>query len=165
MSTENPKEQAGRMKPPMHLLSPSAMQATACALGHGAAKYQPRNYRMAGINATTYVGAILRHAAAWNDGEDLDPESGLSHVAHVAACCDIILDSLSCGMMNDDRSKKPTPAEARARMANSVLREVTPGKPIPVPNPAYQDVPFEEIRGTFEQGKFRTHLVTSQDHV
>lgn len=105
--TENPKEQAGRKKCPMHLLSPSAMRETAWALGSGAAKYGPRNYRTAGVNATTYVGAIMRHLSAWNDGEDLDPESGLSHIAHVSACCDILLDTMACDMMNDDRSKKP----------------------------------------------------------
>ena len=38
--------------------------------------------------------------------EDLD-ESGLSHIAHVSACCDILLDCMATGMMNDDRSKKP----------------------------------------------------------
>lgn len=105
--TENPKESAGRKKCPMHLLSPSAMRETANALGHGATKYKARNYRTAGVNATTYVGAILRHLSAWNDGEDLDPESGLSHIAHVAACADILLDTMACGMMNDDRSKRP----------------------------------------------------------
>lgn len=106
-TTENPKESAGRKKCPMHLLSPSAMRETANALGSGAAKYGPRNYRETGVNATTYVGAILRHVTAWNDGEDLDPESGFSHIAHVSACCDILMDTLACGMMNDDRSKKP----------------------------------------------------------
>ena len=104
---ENPKESAGRKKCPMHLLSPSAMRETANALGHGAVKYKARNYRTAGVNATTYVGAILRHITAWNDGEDLDPESGLSHIAHVAACADILLDTMACGKMNDDRSKHP----------------------------------------------------------
>ena len=107
-STPNPKEAAGRAKCPMHLLSPSAMRETANALGSGAAKYGPRNYRVAGVNATTYVAAILRHITAWNDGEDNDPESGLSHVAHVSACCDILLDCAETGMLNDDRSKLPT---------------------------------------------------------
>lgn len=85
------------------------MSETAWALGYGAfsKKYGPRNYRTAGVNATTYVGAIMRHLSSWNDGEDLDPESGLSHIAHVSACCDILLDTMACGMMKDDRSKKP----------------------------------------------------------
>lgn len=106
-ATPNPKEAAGRAKCPMHLLSPTAMRETANALGSGAAKYGPRNYRAAGVNATTYVAAILRHITAWNDGEDNDPESGLSHIAHVSACCDILLDCAATGMLNDDRSKHP----------------------------------------------------------
>lgn len=139
MSTENPKEQAGRQKCPMHLLSPSAMRETANALGSGARKYGARNYRTSGINATTYVGAILRHITAWNDGEDNDPESGLSHIAHASACADILLDCMATGMMNDDRSKKP-----------------------PRTNPAYTDAPREEIRGELRDGKFVTWLETNE---
>ena len=104
--TENPKEAAGRIKAQLHLLSPSAMTEIAKVLQHGAEKYGARNYRDTKINATTYVSAIMRHLLAWNDGEDLDPESGLSHIAHVAACCDILLDTAACGMLTDDRSKK-----------------------------------------------------------
>jgi hypothetical protein len=84
------------------------MTETAKVLQHGADKYGARNYRDTKINATTYVSAIMRHLLAWNDGEDLDPESGLSHIAHVAACCDILLDTAACGMLTDDRSKKLT---------------------------------------------------------
>jgi hypothetical protein len=106
--TENPKEAAGKVKAQLHLLSPSAMTETAKVLQHGANKYGARNYRDTKVNATTYVSAIMRHLLAWNDGEDLDPESGLSHIAHVAACCDILLDTAACGMLTDDRSKKVT---------------------------------------------------------
>ena len=130
MNTENPKEQAGRQKCPMHLLSPSAMRETANALGHGAAKYQPRNYRGAGINATTYVGALLRHIVAWNDGEDLDPESGLSHIAHASACCDILLDCMATGMMNDDRSKL-TPCSPGGDALAETLARLLPLPPVP----------------------------------
>jgi hypothetical protein len=34
---------------------------------------------------TRLVGAVLRHTFAWMRGESIDPESGLSHLAH-AAC-------------------------------------------------------------------------------
>jgi hypothetical protein len=38
------------------------------------------------------VGAALRHIHAFNDGEDNDPESGLSHIDH-ALCCLMFLSN------------------------------------------------------------------------
>lgn len=65
------------------------------------------NWRRTGVCASTYVHAILRHLNAWRDGEDLDPESGRSHIAHVACCCNILLDAAACGTLDDDRNKRP----------------------------------------------------------
>ena len=101
---ENPKEANGRAKCPMHLLPPVFMRQTAEALAHGASRYGAFNWRRAGINATTYVAAIMRHLTAWQDGEDNDPDSGLSHIAHIAANAAIVLDAANVGMMNDDRA-------------------------------------------------------------
>ena len=72
-------------------------------LAHGAAKYGRRNWRLSSILATTYVGAIRRHLNAWADGEDLDPDSGKSHLAHIRACCAVVMDAQDCGTMDDDR--------------------------------------------------------------
>ena len=49
----------------------------------------------------------MRHLNAWRDGEDLDPESGLSHIAHIATSCNILLDAAACGTLQDDRNKRP----------------------------------------------------------
>ena len=103
---DNPKEQAGQAKCPMHLLPPEALRQVAEVLKHGADKYGAWNWREAGINASTYIAAINRHLSAWQDGEDLDPESGESHIAHVAACCAILMDAGGIGMVNDDRSRR-----------------------------------------------------------
>jgi hypothetical protein len=32
-----------------------------------------------------YYAAALRHLPAWRGGEELDPESGLTHLAHALA--------------------------------------------------------------------------------
>lgn len=109
--TDNPKEAEGAKKCPMHLLPTAFTTQTAYALQHGAHKSGPNktgygewNWRDAGIHATTYIGAIMRHLAAWQDGEDID-ESGYSHIAHIAASCAIILDAQKVGMLVDDRKK------------------------------------------------------------
>jgi hypothetical protein len=71
-------------------------------------QYGAYNWRRTGVCATTYVAAIMRHLNAWRDGEDLDPESGISHIAHIACSCNILLDAQHCDTLQDDRYKKPT---------------------------------------------------------
>jgi len=41
-----------------------------------------------------YMSALLRHFCAWAEGakDNIDPDSGLPHVAHALACAMIILD-------------------------------------------------------------------------
>lgn len=72
-------------KPMMELLSPKWLTAVATVLTFGARKYAADNWRK-GLKQRRLVGAAMRHLNAYNDGEDLDPESGLSHLAH-ASCC------------------------------------------------------------------------------
>ena len=102
----DPKGAVGATKCPMHLLPPAALREVAWVHGHGAEKYGPYNWRESKVNATTYVAAILRHLAAWSEGEDLDPESGRSHIAHVATSCNILIDAAACGKLIDDRVKR-----------------------------------------------------------
>lgn len=108
MNTVNdPKGEAGAKKAPMWLLPPVALEQTAWVHKLGNDKYGPFNWRKTGVCATTYVSAIMRHLNAWRDGEDLDPESGISHIAHIATSCNILLDAAACGTLQDDRNKRP----------------------------------------------------------
>lgn len=59
--------------------------AAARALTFGASKYGRNNFK-GGIDYTRILGAALRHLKAWNEREDNDPESGLSHLDHAIAC-------------------------------------------------------------------------------
>lgn len=102
----NPKEAIGATKDPLHLLPPTASAATARVLKFGAERYSPWNWRHTRVNATTYVAAMRRHLDRWLDGEDIDPESGESHIAHVAASCNIMLDAEAFGNLADDRPPK-----------------------------------------------------------
>jgi hypothetical protein len=77
----------------------------------GADKYGPWNWRETGVCASTYVNAILRHLNAWRDGESLDPESGITHLAHIACSANILMDAEYCGKLQDDRNKRPTKDE------------------------------------------------------
>ena len=67
------------------LLPGEALHEIARALTYGAKKYEPRNWEH-GIAYSRVFAALQRHLWAWWNGEDEDPESGLSHLAH-AGCC------------------------------------------------------------------------------
>ena len=71
-------------KPPLTLVSKTFIWMVARILGFGAKKYARGNW-MRGMMFSEVLDGILRHLTAWNDGEDNDPESGMSHLAH-AAC-------------------------------------------------------------------------------
>lgn len=59
--------------------------AAARALTFGASKYGRNNYK-GGIDYTRVLAAALRHLKSWNEREDNDPESDLSHLDHAIAC-------------------------------------------------------------------------------
>lgn len=103
----DPKCDAGAKKTPLHLLPPGACADTAKVMALGASRYGPWNWRTHQIKRSTYVGAIKRHLDAWWGGEDLDPESGITHIAHIAASAMIVLDALEHGTIEDDRPPKP----------------------------------------------------------
>lgn len=103
----DPKQAAGSKKTPLGLIPAPAMEEIANVLKLGASKYGEYNWRKTKVATNTYVHAILRHLNAWRDGEDLDPESTRSHIAHIAAGCCILLDAEACGTLIDDRVKRP----------------------------------------------------------
>lgn len=58
-------------------------------LEFGAKKYSSQNWRVgSGFSWTRVLSSLLRHTFAWARGEDLDPESGLSHLSHMG--CNVI---------------------------------------------------------------------------
>ena len=103
----DPKGAAGALKTPLGLIPSYAMEQTALVHQLGAQKYGPYNWRRTGVCASTYVNAIIRHLNAWRDGETVDPESSISHLAHVACSCNILLDAGFCGTLKDDRDITP----------------------------------------------------------
>lgn len=71
-------------KLPLWLVPVAFIRALARALQYGARKYASNNWRK-GMNYSEPYSAMLRHLTAWNEGEALDPESGLSHLDHACA--------------------------------------------------------------------------------
>lgn len=86
----------------MELLSVPALTAIAEVLTFGAGKYDPHNWRK-GFEWSRLYGAALRHLLAHMDGENTDPETGLSHLAHLGCCVVFLLEHERCKLGTDDR--------------------------------------------------------------
>ena len=73
-------------KPRLYLLPPHTLVEVGKVLTFGAAKYDEHNWKKLDNLQNRYTGAALRHIFAHMAGEELDPETGLDHLAH-ALCC------------------------------------------------------------------------------
>jgi hypothetical protein len=89
-------------KPPLSLLDPYALTEVAKVLAFGAGKYDKHNWRR-GISYSRLMDAALRHLMDFNNGEDLDPESKLSHIAHASCCLMFLLWMVQHRSDLDDR--------------------------------------------------------------
>lgn len=94
-------------KAPMTLLSREALEQIALVMEFGRQKYAAHNWRQ-GFTWSRPLSAALRHLMAFNDGEDKDPESGLSHLAHAACCIMFLLEFEKTHPDLDDRWKPTT---------------------------------------------------------
>lgn len=92
-------------KAPLSLIPTCALVAEARVMGFGAKKYGRFNYR-GGMDWSRLIDASLRHITAFSDGEDNDPESGLSHLAHARSCLGMLLDYVENNLGTDDRCKQ-----------------------------------------------------------
>jgi hypothetical protein len=62
-------------------LDPGAILAVAEVAGFGATKYARYNF-LKGYDWSLSYDAMQRHLMLWYSGEDVDPETGMSHLAH-----------------------------------------------------------------------------------
>lgn len=99
----NPKHAAGAARPNYRHVPASGLYAVGKVMDLGAAKYGPFNWRSTGLCLQTYIDAIRRHTDALAGGQNIDPESGESHMAHVAACALLVLDCIDRRNLVDDR--------------------------------------------------------------
>lgn len=89
-------------KEPMDLLPYSALKGTSRVLAYGANKYARHNWRK-GFDWSRLIAAAMRHLHAFNDGENVDPESELPHLDHAACMLMFLQAHYTEGLGNDDR--------------------------------------------------------------
>lgn len=105
----NPKDMVGVRKAPMSTVSGAVLAELGVAMLEGASKYGRHNYRVVGVSAAVYYDATMRHLIGWWEGEDVDPDSGLSHVTKAIASLVVLRDAMIQGKFNDNRPPRSQP--------------------------------------------------------
>jgi len=100
---ENPKQSCGRSKVPMSCVPAPVLMEVGAAMLEGAVKYGRHNYREAPVVMSDYYDATMRHMMQWWEGEDLDQDSGLSHITKAIATLVVLRDAMMFGTCEDDR--------------------------------------------------------------
>lgn len=102
----NPKDSVGIKKAPLSTVSAPVLFEIGLAMLEGARKYGRHNYRVSGVRGSVYYDAFMRHVASWWEGEDIDQDSGLSHITKAMTCLVVLRDSMIRENWVDDRPPK-----------------------------------------------------------
>lgn len=121
-------------KAPIHLIPKESLEAMAYAFGYGAKKYSAHNFKK-GIQLSRLFSSLMRHAIAFNNGEDVDSESGLPHTFHLLANAAMIEFMRVNRPEMDDRYKEDGSCKAEFRLAikevmndySDILEKLTSG--------------------------------------
>lgn len=81
ISAQASRANAGKLR--YSMVDPLFLTELTKVLEFGAQKYERDNWKK-GFKYQSVIDSIERHLLAFRQGEDLDPESGLLHLAHVA---------------------------------------------------------------------------------
>lgn len=99
----NPKDAVGVKKAPISTVSGAVIAELGLAMLEGARKYGRHNYRVAGVRGSVYRDAAWRHLNKWWEGQDVDPDSGLSHITKAIASLMVLRDAMIFNNWTDDR--------------------------------------------------------------
>lgn len=102
----NPKDKVGVKKVSPSRVSQRVIMEMALGMLEGDRKYGGHNYRVAGVLASVYIDATMRHLMQWWEGENIDPDSGLSHISKALSSLAVLCDAIHNGMLTDDRPPK-----------------------------------------------------------
>lgn len=119
----NPKDGFGVRKWRQYATVPvTVMWEVGVGMLEGAFKYGRHNYRVAGVRASVYVDAAKGHIDQWWEGEDIDKDSGLSHITKAICSLVVLRDAMIQNMLNDDRPPKANLDRVRGEMQTAVDR-------------------------------------------
>ncbi|ANF26016.1 dATP/dGTP diphosphohydrolase domain-containing protein [Stutzerimonas stutzeri] len=119
----NPKDLLGMQKAPMSTVPARVMAEVGVAMFEGAAKYGRYNFRAVGVRASVYYDATMRHLMDWWEGQDIDPDSGMSHITKAITSLVVLRDSMIQGNWSDDRPPHSPEFYAELNQKVAALRE------------------------------------------
>ena len=111
----NPKDSVGIKKAPLSVVPTQVIHEIGLGMLEGAMKYGRHNYRVAGVRASVYYDATMRHLNQWWEGEDIDRASQLSHITKALSSLSVLRDSMLQENWVDDR---PPPVKNKDWMEN-----------------------------------------------
>ena len=129
----NPKDGIGVAKRPMSYLPALVLQECGVAMMEGGLKYGAYNWRVAGLRASIYFDATFRHVMDWWEGEDIDPDSGVSHITKAITGLMAIRDSMIYGNWVDDRPPANPNHEAHRQALQATVDALREKHPEPIP--------------------------------
>lgn len=103
MEKVNPKAVLGRQKRQSQFTPIAVLNEVHDGMTEGAEKYGAYNWRETKIQMSDYFDSTIRHMTAWFDGEDLDPDSQISHISKTIAGLFVLRDAMITGNCLDDR--------------------------------------------------------------
>jgi hypothetical protein len=129
----NPKDAIGMAKWRVSTTIPqTVIWEVGVGMMEGAMKYGRHNYRVAGVRASVYVDAAKGHIDQWWEGENLDADSGLSHITKAICSLVVLRDAMIQDMLTDDRPPKGKLAQVRSEM-QVIMNTLREKYPDPVP--------------------------------
>ena len=99
---EGVKNDSGKVR--LDLIPPEVIFALGDILTKGAEKYEERNWEK-GMKWGRVYGALMRHLWTWWSGDNLDKETGKSHLWHAACCIAFLITYEERKIGEDDRKK------------------------------------------------------------
>lgn len=103
----NPKDALGAAKWRQFMTVPrQVLWELGVAMLEGALKYGRHNYRASGVRASVYLDAAYGHLDQFCEGEDIDKDSGLSHITKAMASLAVLRDAMMNDFWVDDRPPK-----------------------------------------------------------
>lgn len=93
---------AGKPKLSRIFDAPHALEGASRVLEYGDQKYDRGNWRK-GLLWSEVMDSMLRHVAAFNSNQDVDPESGLPHTDHILCNALFLAQYFREGTGVDDR--------------------------------------------------------------
>lgn len=117
----NPKDAVGIKKWRQFTTVPLTVLAEiGVGMLEGARKYGRHNYRVAGVRSSVYVDASIGHIVQYWEGEDIDQDSGLSHITKAICSLVVLRDAMIQDMLTDDRPPKANLGALRSDLQKAV---------------------------------------------